>query len=37
MFPDPYFEEAIRKAINKPEGEITPEDCQGITKLDYSG
>lgn len=34
IIPDRRLEEIIRKQIGKPKGEITPEDCLGITELD---
>jgi len=36
IFPDRYLEMAVRRAIEKNDGIITPEDCLGITKLELS-
>lgn len=35
-FPDSYLEEAIRAALNKPQGDITVTDAQSLTTLDVS-
>lgn len=35
-FKDAYFEEAVRKALNKSTGDITVTDAESLTKLDVS-
>jgi internalin A len=34
LFPNYYLEKAVREQLNKPTGELTKEDCLGITELD---
>ena len=34
VFTDPYFEDAVRTALNKPEGDITVPEAQEVTVLD---
>lgn len=36
IFPNHYLEEAVRQQIDKPSGEIQPEDCIDIKELDLS-
>jgi Leucine-rich repeat (LRR) protein len=36
MFPSKGLEAVIREQINRPDGDITPEDCMGTTELDLS-
>ena len=33
IFPDANLEEAVREALGLPEGDITPQDLQGLTEL----
>ena len=34
IIPDRKLQAIVRETIGKPRGEITPEDCLGVTKLD---
>ena len=37
LFPDPALERAVRRAIDRPSGVITPDDVRGIDTLHASG
>lgn len=36
IFVDPQLEEAVREAINKPDGQLYPEDLEGLEYLNYT-